>query len=217
MNLSGTIQYWDSFYKDNYPSDTSSFFKFVSQHVSLDCVVIDVGCGTARDTIAFTTKAAQVIGVDASRIVIERNQANYNHLYSNLAFINLDINDVVQLDDLFSQVKCNYSGKRMFIYCRFFLHAITERAEDTLLTSLGKCMGSNDLILLEFRTKEDESLYKNYDNHFRRYIDTDEFDIKLKTYNLKTEFFVKSRGLSIYKNEDPFLARYVIKKGEANG
>lgn len=212
MNKIETTQYWDSFYKDNYLSDTSNFFKFVIDRVSLDYIVLDIGCGTARDTIAFTSKAAKVIGVDASNIVIEKNQENYTQLYSNLVFINLDISDAVQLDHLISSLKQSYADKKLFIYCRFFLHAISESDENVLFSILDKHLICNDIIALEFRTKEDEKLYKNYNDHYRRYIDSDKFDEKIKSYDFSTEFFVKSKGLSIYKDEDPYLARYIIKK-----
>lgn len=210
MHNNSTSQYWDNFYKSNYISDTSSFYKFVSNQVASDSVVIDIGCGTARDTIAFSSRTEKVIGVDASSIVIERNQMNYNQLYPNINFINLDITDSEQLDELIGSVKASH--QKIYIYSRFFLHAVSDNAEDILLSILGKHLDYNDLIFLEFRTKEDEGLYKNYDNHFRRYVDTDEFDVKLKKYSFDIKFFVKSRGLSIYNNEDPFLARYTIKK-----
>ncbi len=215
MKKNEIYQYWDNFYSENYLSNTSSFYQFVSNRVSSDCVVIDIGCGTARDTIAFSSKASEVIGVDASSIVIKRNEDNYGSLFSNLKFEELDISDIHQLEDFFFSIKNSHTDKKIFIYSRFFLHAIPESAEDILLSALNRNLKNGDLVVLEFRTKEDEVLYKNYGNHYRRYIDTNEFDMKLNDlYSFEIEYFEKRRGLSIYNEEDPFLARYILKKGK---
>lgn len=212
MDKVETTLYWDDFYRENDLRDTSSFFEFVSDRVTSDCIVLDIGCGTARDTISFTSKAAKVVGVDASKIVIERNQANYNQLYLNVSFVHLDISDADQLDRLFLSIQESHPDKKLFVYCRFFLHAITEDVEDILLSILDKHLKSGDTIALEFRTAEDEMLYKNFEDHFRRYIDTDIFDAKTKKHHFNIDFFVKSKGLSVYKDEDPYLARYVLSK-----
>ena len=205
--------YWDEFYGNCSLIDTSSFYQFVLNRVPRECVVIDIGCGTARDTIAFASVAETVIGLDASKVVIERNTDNYGALFLNLQFRKLDVGNRAQLNDFLTSIKKTYPDKRLFIYSRFFLHAITESAEDVLFSTLNRNLKRDDLVVLEFRVKEDKKLYKNYGNHYRRYIDTDKFNVKLSNlYNFDVDYFEKSRGLSIYNEEDPFLARYILKK-----
>lgn len=59
----------------------------------------------------------------------------------------------------------------------------------------------------EFCVKEDEHLYKVYDNHYRRYVDTNIFLEKRISEGFNIQMFEKNRGLSPFNDGDPFICR----------
>ncbi|MGZ7445991.1 class I SAM-dependent methyltransferase [Paenibacillus sp. TH7-28] len=202
--------YWNEFYKQCSITQNSTFFEFVLPSVTPYPIVVDIGCGSGQDSRAFAENGKQVYAIDASEEAIQLNKDKNSH--SNLEFKNIDISDQHNFQQCINHINLNRGQSNLLIYSRFFLHAISEDIENILLRVLHENLSSNDLIALEFRTLEDSNLDKTYNNHYRRYIDTDLFNEKIKSYaSFSLEYFHKSRGLSIYKNEDPYLARYFIR------
>ena len=60
---------------------------------------------------------------------------------------------------------------------------------------------------------KDEKLAKTFGTgHFRRYLDYEATVDKIERLNFKALEKIESRGLSPYKEEDPFLMRIVAEK-----
>jgi hypothetical protein len=97
------------------------------------------------------------------------------------------------------------------VYLRFFLHSIDEDTEDALLDALTGTM-PGFRIFAEFRTKQDEALSKVHGDHFRRYIDEQQFARKLeRRWGFKVEHLESGHGFSPYRDEDPHLARIIAQ------
>lgn len=213
-------QYWNNFYKKQMNlSDSSTFSKFIyekfEQQVS-DTILVDLGCGTGKDTFYFAEKGFQVLGIDGSEEVIKNNNRiikEGNFCIRNINFKCIDLSDKNEVDKLieeFNKIALLNKNKVIF-YTRFFLHAITEEVENLILSSILEIMEVNYTLVAEFRTKEDEKLDKVFNNHYRRYIDTEVLISKLIQFGFSIKEFSKGRGFSIYKNEDPYLARIIIE------
>ena len=139
--------YWKKFYEDKpniqKPSD---FCKFVIEYFKNNSEinkVMDAGCGNGRDSFYFYRKKLSVLGVDISRKIIKNNS-----IYSTkkIKFKNFDIE------------KNTLTEKFDFIYSRFFLHAISEVAENKLFRLINKIKKKKTLVFFEFRNKKDPIL-----------------------------------------------------------
>lgn len=208
------VSYWNEFYKKVTLDEESTFCTFIKEEIKEDVVIIDIGCGSGRDTRSFAKEGYQVYGIDRSTEAIMMNNENVKHI-SNIEFFNIDISDESKLQNCIYEIIATEKNctKKLMIYSRFFLHSINKETEIILLHILSKILKSEDLLVLEFRTIEDEKIEKVYSDHYRRYIDSDGLkkDLEVK-YGFSTEFYYKGQGLSIYENEDPYLARMILKK-----
>ena len=74
--------YWNNFYSEKIPPKFSSnFAEFVESKFKKKIKqIIDLGCGNGRDTIYFSKKKIQCIGIDKSEIVMKKNKKK-NTLY----------------------------------------------------------------------------------------------------------------------------------------
>ncbi|WP_193766967.1 class I SAM-dependent methyltransferase [Lysinibacillus parviboronicapiens] len=208
------VSYWNEFYKKVAIDEESTFCSFIKKEIKEDVVIIDIGCGSGRDTRSFAKEGYQVYGIDRSTEAINMNNEHVKHI-SNIEFINIDIADKSNLQRFLEYVSTieENATKKIMIYSRFFLHSINKETELILLHILSKNLKSEDLLVLEFRTTEDEKIEKVYNNHYRRYIDSDELKKDLETkYGFFNQYYYKGQGLSIYQNENPYLARMIFKK-----
>lgn len=171
--------------------------------------VLDIGCGSGRDS--FARRGYQVYGIDGSKQAVDNN--NYlarraPYRYAPM-FKQVNVLDEQQLKEAFEIVQKykEVSGVHLLIYARFFLHAIPEEGEQLLFKVAKEVFTSSFDMMFEFRTAEDEETEKTYDDYYRRFIDTNAFLERTRKYGFELKEFYKGRGLSIYKDEDPYLAR----------
>jgi 2-polyprenyl-3-methyl-5-hydroxy-6-metoxy-1,4-benzoquinol methylase len=213
-----STDYWNSFYREVDIIDESSFCGFVHGMIAPDSIVLDIGCGSGRDSFAFARKGYQVIGLDRSVEAIKKNSSIISDEHTTgmkLTFSNVDINDEDKLDNLIGKVvdRGIHNMQPVVAYMRFLLHSINEDSERILLKTLSKRLRAGDCIAAEFRTIEDEHRNKIYGNHYRRFVDSDKLlQLMEGCYGFELKFFAKGVGLSIYNDEDPFLARIIATK-----
>ncbi len=214
-------QYWENFYKDRVDlTESSTFSEYILNKKEKNIentILVDLGCGTGKDTFYFAKNGFEVIGIDGSEEVIKINNNIMNKHFNtnnNIYFSCVDLSNVNEVQKLMAEFNkiSKSQEKRILFYTRFFLHAITEETENLILDSILENIQIPCEIVAEFRTKEDEELDKVFDDHYRRYIDTDLLITKLIKLGFSIEEFSKGRGFSIYKNENPFLARIILKK-----
>ena len=172
------INYWNTYYKNNKKIKESSFARFAIKKIDKNSKIIDIGCGNGRDSFFFSKNNLNVTAIDISKNAIKNNSLKSN---KNLKFLKFDIG------------KNTMSKKFDVIYCRFFVHAISEKNENKLITLIKKIKKKNTLAFFEFRNHKDrmfqkKKIKKHNDviefekGHFRRIIDPKKF-IKNKQQN----------------------------------
>lgn len=205
--------YWNRTYgRAGAPVQPSSFAEavvdrgWVGPHIG---GIIDLGCGTARDT-AYVAQSKPGLGLDYSHVVTEKNRLYWGD-HPNLIFQQADVRDGVGLASIFKNFTDTHK-RAIALYSRFFLHAIDDEAEASLLTALSGALPSRSIILLEFRTHLDRNLEKVFDNHYRRFVDPDAFlERILVACPARILHQEAARGLAPYKDEDPHVARLVLE------
>jgi SAM-dependent methyltransferase len=213
------IQYWNEFYRKVKLTEESTFCSFVQEIIrDKKMTVLDIGCGSGRDSFSFAKNGHDVIGLDRSIESINWNntlkdKAKEKEL--NVYFFTIDISDEEALSQLFISIRENlqFKNQKIIVYLRFLLHSINESTERILLKVLSKYLSKGDYIAAEFRTIEDKKIDKHYNDHYRRFIVAEELlnDLIYK-YGFNKVYFHKGTGLSIFKDEDPYLARIIMKK-----
>ena len=202
------INYWDTYYKSNKKIKESSFARFVIKKIDKNSEIIDIGCGNGRDSFFFSKNDLKVTAIDISKNAIKNNSLKSN---KNLKFLKFDIE------------KNTMSKKFDVIYCRFFIHAISEKNEDKLIAFIKKIKKRNTLAFFEFRNHKDKifqkkKIRKHNDviefekGHFRRIIDPKKFIKKVSNkIKLKVIYKKSAKNLSIVKNDNPNLSRIIFK------
>lgn len=201
-------EYWNQFYnKNSHPFERSDFAEFVlKNYIDFGKSLIEMGCGNGRDSVFFAKNNVKVIGIDQAENEIKFLNDKFKS--ENLEFI---CKDFTNLD-----LKNNFD----YVYSRFTIHSITEDGEDRLLNWAFYNLNMGGNIFIEARSIKD-SLYnegrkisknENFTDHYRRYADKDILINKLKKLGFKIIYQIESKGLAIYKDEDPYIVRIIGQK-----
>tara|TARA_Y100000296_G_C5128664_1_gene234263 strand:- start:301 stop:906 length:606 start_codon:yes stop_codon:yes gene_type:complete len=194
--------YWENFYNSkeakqlNVPSDFAIFTSDCLQEskLSQDAKILDLGCGTGRDTYYFLNLGyTNVCGLD--KICPEGDH-----------FVKGDLIENIQHSDVF--------------YMRFFVHAVDEERLDVILSKIDKAMDKDGLVFIETRSTKglssgDKTLvnFKSSvgEKHFRMLYSLEYLKAKVEK-NFTMLYCVEEKGLAKYKQEDPYIIRMVLGK-----
>jgi Methyltransferase domain/Tetratricopeptide repeat len=203
--------YWRQFYREHRVDGASSFATFVAGRLPAGCTLIDVGCGSGRDSLYFAQCGYTVVGADRSAEAIGRaREACQEAAVAGARFEQLDASSRQDIVQLLSQ---EWVSGQVVVYLRFFLHSVEESTEDALISTLLETLPHGFRLCAEFRTTQDGSLPKVYGDHYRRYLDEERFAAKLRGLGFEIEHLEAGRGLSPYEGEDPHLARIIARVG----
>ena len=213
-----TVLHWAQFYRDNAPADPSPFALEMARRLGEPGAMIELGCGSGRDSIYFASHGWRVWASDRSTEAIDRaTHAGDGKMADNPHFSSVDASSPAQLQDFVKRIlEVPMASNQLVIYLRFFLHAVDEQTEQTIFDTLINTIAPPFRLCAEFRTAEDRHLSKAHGQHYRRYIDTDEFLARLRgRWGFKLDHFEKGQGLSPFGDEDPFLCRIIAHRPSA--
>jgi cyclopropane fatty-acyl-phospholipid synthase-like methyltransferase len=207
------IGYWNEYYeKDTNTHLPSTFAQFcMDEYLAQGIFMVELGSGNCRDAEYFSHKGISVYAIDQSHsaILIEKKRINLS-LTKNLTLIETDFTndpfDFVDSVDVF--------------YSRFTIHSITEQQQDSLLFNVFNKLKSNGMFFIEVRTINDPMFGKGKDmgknaffiDHYRRFIDVEEFCEICKNIGFEVAYLIEKSGLSIVGNDDPVLMRIALRK-----
>ncbi len=201
-------KYWMEYYKkDDAPKKPSYFAMDIIDMLKPNKKILELGCGNGRDSVFFSRKGLIVTAIDQA----ENSINNLSENYSDIKFI---ADDFVRTNQ-FNLVSYDY------IYSRFSIHSITLEEENTLLNKAYKSLNKGGKIFIEARSIKDdfyglgENIGENeyiYEGHYRRFIDRNEIEKKMKEIGYKIDFLIEDKGLAIYKDQDPVVIRIIASK-----
>ncbi|SMD32387.1 Methyltransferase domain-containing protein [Reichenbachiella faecimaris] len=199
-------EFWEDFYsKKKGTLEPSPFATFVFDEIGLAGTLIELGCGNGRDSLFFSERGISVYGIDQCETTISR----LNKLSrSNAKF---EVRDFTTLDGL---------GQFDNVYSRFTLHSVSkEQATQTLVWAF-QSLNEGGKFCIEVRSIKDELFGQGTEvekdafvtDHYRRFIRIDEMLEELKAIGFKIDYSIESKGLAVYKDEDPSIIRIVAVK-----
>lgn len=202
--------YWNQFY-DSKPNidEPSLFAKEVGKELVTARTILDLGCGNGRDSLYFCSLGLNVTAIDASDKVISIMQEDC--LEENICFI---------CDD-FVCSSVIYAGQYDYCYSRFSLHAINEEQENDVINNVYKVLKAGGKFFIEVRSVHDELYGKGkqvgknafiYDGHYRRFIEKEVLEEKLKMVGFKIEYSEEKTGFAPFGDANPPVIRMVLRK-----
>ena len=205
--------YWDKFYTTDEINELlppSQFGAFILGELPHNCLIIDIGCGTGRDTIFFSRQNHPTIGIDSSSEAINRCIATTRSLNLKSVFINANIHDE-KLTTIIRRLDIYRESEALFVYARFFLHAITDTDEESFFTFV-KEIGKNRAtrFAVEFRTQKDSTMPKATKIHYRRFINPIDFVTRAILQGFNVEYYIEGFGFAKYKLDDAHIARIIF-------
>ena len=198
-------KYWNGYYTevDRLVRDVPSQFAcFVASEVYDDNpIIIEIGCGTGRDARFLSTLGFQVYAYDQSESAISCAELVYKGTAK--------FRPISTFDDIEIPPR---KEKKICLYNRFFLHAISDNEQETLLRWITSNLKIGDLFTCEYRNDNDRERSKVTATHFRRYINDDQFITKLKNVGFVVNYHVSGIGYAKYKNDDAAVTRLIACK-----
>ncbi|PLK26364.1 class I SAM-dependent methyltransferase [Novosphingobium sp. TH158] len=210
-------QYWNAYYaNEQVPELPSQFAVFVANELVTGALpahrsLIDLGCGNGRDSLFFAQLGFHVGCLDRSSAAISACQSRFAK--ASLAATAMPQCRVGESHGDGLGELAEALGGPVFIYSRFFFHAIDEEAELQTFARIAEVLARHGgMLAAEFRTTEDEKLQKFTSPHYRRYIAPETFSERLARAGLETVWQAEGRGMAKYKQDDACVARVIAKK-----
>ena len=206
---SSSVAYWNDFYAASDTKKTldlpSQFAVFFIGEVAPGTDIVDFGCGTGRDSLFFASRGNRVIGVDGSKSAVELCQSRAGAFgYENARFVCGDLGDPATFEQL-------RGGQGAALYARFFIHAITDEAEETFLRGASGLV-QDSILAVEFRTARDAQQAKVTPTHFRRFVNPLDFVSRASAIGFEPTYFTEGFGFAKYKLDDAHVARLILRK-----
>ena len=212
VSVKDNERYWNEFYKREFVHVPSQFCVFVSTYISPSSTVVELGCGNGRDSHFFSSVNFSVIGVDLSESAIEMSIQNSNP-NKDVQFLCGDISEASICEDINQVLGSRRERADICFYSRFVMHSIDEIQQKAFMLGLHNLMKPGDRVFFEFRSKEDEKTKKVYGNHYRRYVDTEQFITQLvELVGVEIIYSITGRGMAMYNDEDPCVSRIIAQK-----
>lgn len=214
------IDYWREYYgarsRVSPPQLPSQFALFALSVRPPPGLIVDLGCGSGRDTLFFASQKIKTLGLDYAQTAIDANRAaaEQRGVASHAMFRQVDVSDLAQVKAVQDFVARARPDAPLCVYSRFFFHALDENAEGAALMLISQLLDRpGDYAALEFRTKDDEAREKVTPEHYRRYIDVDQFLARASAiYGLQCAYRVEGTGFAIFREDDAHVVRLVLER-----
>jgi len=200
-------KYWDKYYSKQLGTpEPSSFAVETVKLINQSEPILELGCGNGRDSFYFAKHGIKVYSLDQSEIVVNRIKGQ-------------NINPHFLCEDITIFAK-NFNFNVKHCYARFFFHALNEKEENKALESIAKILPLNGMFFSENRSVKSslygigQSISKDIytTDHKRRFIRKNNLMKKLESLGFKIESIIESKGLAVYKDDDPVVIRITAKK-----
>ncbi len=205
--------YWDDFYKHKHRIIPSQFCVCVLTELNREASVVELGSGNGRDSLYFASKGCSVTSMDLSHEAISQsNKRAEAEGLNGTRFFQGDLTSKKDISRTVDHARKSNENQPITFYSRFVMHSLDDEQEQAFLKVMGHCVKAGEHIYFEFRSAEDAALDKHFGGHFRRYVNTETFKKRLSDEGFKIEYEIIGQGMAKYKEEDPFVARFIAKK-----
>ena len=202
--------YWQVFYATKatkVPAEPSSFARWVADLPSPPSSVLDVGCGTGRDSVWFAAQGMEVLGCDYSGAGVAYAAQSARDQGRDVDFRRLNLYDLRQMlvvGSLLARER-RVDG----VYARFLVHALEEDGRQNLWRLARSALApTRGRLYLEFRTEATEH---EFGEHFREFVRPEVVEDELARHGFTVEHSENRHGLAVHRHEDPRVCRMIAR------
>ncbi|HET8719350.1 MAG TPA: class I SAM-dependent methyltransferase [Nocardioidaceae bacterium] len=204
--------YWDSFYAGResgaVPGEPSAFARWVAERLRPGQPVVELGFGTARDSMWFAAQGHPVSGYDFAESAVQRAQGRADGREVAASFSVLDLYDDDAVDVVAKDV--GSTTDRPAVYGRFLIHSLEAPGRTNLFRLAARVLGEGGELYLEFRTGQDRDAPHLFgEDHYRVYLDPDVVAEEIRAGGGTITESLAGHGFAVYQSEDPHVARLV--------
>ena len=205
-------KHWDTFYsqqRQRVPKGPSPFARWVADSYPSDLPLVDVGCGTARDSLWFAVKHGRTVtGLDYNAGVLRRatTRSERRGVIADFHLANLyDTRAVLTWGAILASREdpCD-------VYARFTLHSLSEPGQENLMILASMALRRGGRLFLEFRTPEDAA-NEHLFTHRRHYVSPQRAHELVTSAGGHVVHQVVGTGLAPFEPEDPVVCRTVAE------
>lgn len=201
-------QYWEQFYASAasaaVPQDPSAFAAWVAQHEHIQGPIVDIGTGTGRDALWFSSQGFDVLGLDYAESAVALAAEAARRQGADARFTQLDLYHPDEVATAADKIARELAPNA--VYARFFVHALEDDGRRNLWRLARTALGSGGRLYLEFRVAETEH---EFGEHYRHFVAPDVVAAEISAEGGRVEHQEVGYGLAVYKAEDPKVARMV--------
>lgn len=214
--LSTNETYWQSYYSKSMETRPPSQFAAFCVNEEFEIgfgTIIDLGCGSGRDSIFLAKYFNHVWAIDSAENAISATKRACEHdLVSNVSCIHGSVSD----EQATKAIRAQIVDKVDVMYARFFIHAIDDESQLNFFKLSRSVLRPFGRIYLEYRLSEDQELKKTEPSHFRRFIVSNELASIADNMGFSLRYQVAGTGFAKYGSEDAYVARQVLVKRGRN-
>ncbi len=202
--------YWEVFYSTKatrVPAEPSSFARWVAGLDPAPSSVLDVGCGTGRDSLWLSGQGMEVLGCDYSEAAVSFAAHRARELGHEVDFRRLNLYDLRQV--LVVGALLARDRRLDGVYARFLVHALEEDGRQNLWRLARSALApTRGRLYLEFRT---EATQHEFGEHFREFVQPEVVETELAHHGFRVEHAENRHGLAVHRNEDPQVCRMIAR------
>lgn len=204
--------YWENIYaKQNKEFFPSLFAQYVVKQFDIKGKhLVELGCGNGRDALYFAREEARVLAIDQCENAFELMKYRCNKI-ENIEFLCADF---TMLDKL---------PQHDIVYSRFTLHSISLEEELRVVKWAYHNLHPSGKFCIEVRGQKNEIFGLGtpvdgekdafiYNDHYRRFLNFDDFCNTLKSIGFKIEFAAEEKGFAPYNGDDETYIRVIAIK-----
>lgn len=207
-------EYWNDFYASarvqDVPEEPSRFARWVHGRLGESKRIVELGCGSGRDTLWFATEGHDVQAFDFAASAVARVSETAAHRGLTVPVAELDLgrpDDVRRAAD-----SVLATGSPDVVYARFLLHSLDDGGQEGLYRFAAATLAGGGLLFLEFRAQQDaQAAHLFGDDHFRTYLPASDVVKAVESFGGQVLEAETRQGWAPYRSEDPFVTRIVVR------